>query len=185
MNRRWGSLLVVSGLGLFPIVMQSGVSAFKAQLTAKPNLQVRVQPRAVGDVEFLDSRGNTMKLSDMKGRHVLLNIWATWCPPCREEMPSLDKLKAILDKESDIAVMALSVDQVSFEQFQAFYDALELENLGLFRCDQQAVLSALAVGGLHTTILIDHQGLEVARLLGPTTWDAPEIVDNIRSIHKN
>ena len=177
MNKRWGGLLVLAGLALFPIVMQFGIASLKTYVSGNPHLQVRAKPRTIGDLEFSDSKGKRLALADLKGRHVLLNVWATWCPPCRKEMPSLDRLKPILERDSDISVVALSVDSAGFEQLQAFYDTYGLKNLGLFRGDEQTVMGALAIGGLPTTLLLDHQGQEVARLIGPTEWDAPDVIE--------
>jgi len=183
MKGRRSSLLILAGLAFSPIAMQSGITSLNTWVSGNPYLQVKKTPRAIGDLEFSDSKGNSIRLSNMKGRHVLLNVWATWCPPCRKEMPSLDRLKPILEKYTDITVIALSVDRVSFEQLQAFYDTYGLKNLELYRGDEQTVMSALAIGGLPTTLLLDHQGREVARLIGPTEWDAPDVITNLQAIH--
>lgn len=183
MDKRWVTLSILAGLVLFPIAMQSGIASLKTYVSGNPQLQPRKQPRTIGVLTFADSKGNPVKLGNMKGRHVLLNVWATWCPPCRKEMPALDRLKPILERDSDFTVIALSVDKAGFKQLQAFYDTYGLNNLGLFRGDEQSVLVALAVSGLPTTILLDHQGKETARLIGPTEWDAPDVVASLKSIH--
>ena len=183
MNKRWGSLLILAGLVLLPIALQSGIASLKTLVSVNPLLQERAKPRAIGDFKFSDSKGSPASLSGMKGRHVLLNVWATWCPPCRKEMPALDRLKSILEKDPHITVVALSVDVAGFEQLQAFYDTYGLKNLALYRGDEQTVMSALAINGLPTTLLLDHEGQEVARLIGPTEWDAPDVIANLRAIH--
>ena len=76
-----------------------------------------------------------------------------------------------------------SFDQAGFEQLQAFYDTYGLKNLALYRGDEQTVMGALAVNGLPTTLLLDHQGQEIARLIGPTEWDAPDVIANLETIH--
>ena len=78
--------------------------------------------------------------------------------------------------------MALSVDRAGFVQLQAFYNTYGISNLALYRGDQDAVFEALAVCGLPTTLLIDDRGQEVARLLGPTTWDAADVIESIKVI---
>lgn len=183
MNKRWRGLLILAGLALSPIGLQSGLTSLKTYVSGNSYLQVTKKPRAINDLEFSDSRGNSIRLSDMKGRHVLLNVWATWCPPCRKEMPALDRLKPILENDTDITVVALSVDRVSFEQLRAFYSTDGLKNLALYRGDEQTVMGALANGGLPTTLLLDHQGQEVARLIGPTEWDAPDVIASLKAIH--
>ena len=182
MIRRWRSVLILGGLALLPIVVQWGVSSIEAYRIGNAHLQLLEKPRPVGAFEFTDGKGRTLALSSMKGRYILLNVWATWCPPCRKELPSLDRPKPILERETDIAVMALSVDRAGFAQLQAFYDTYRVRNLALYRGDQDAVFEALAVYGLPTTLLIDDRGQEVARLTGPTAWDASDVIENIKAI---
>jgi thiol-disulfide isomerase/thioredoxin len=184
MNKRWWGLLVLAGFVMLPIAMQSGISSLKTYVSVNPYLEVRAHSRTIGSFEFSDREGNIVTLSEMKGRHILLNVWATWCPPCRKEMPSLDRLKPILERDTDITVMALSVDRAGFEQLQAFYNTYGLKNLALYRGDEQVVLGALAISGLPTTLLLDHEGQEVARLIGPTDWDATDVIDNLKAIHR-
>ena len=183
MDKRWVGLCLLAGLAVFPVVMQSAISTLRTMASANTKLVMRDTPRAIGAVTFTDSKGTAMTLADFKGRHVLLNIWATWCPPCRKEMPSLDRLKPILERDSDFTVVALSVDTAGFAQLQAFYDTYGLKNLGLYRGEQGAVLDFLQIGGLPTTLLLDHQGLEVGRLIGPTQWDAPDVIANLKALH--
>ena len=162
-KRRWGNLLILAGIVAFPIAMQWLTSSFNTYVSGNPHLQVRAQPRPIGAFAFSDRDGKTLSLADLRGRYVLLNVWATWCPPCREEMPSLDRAQPILEKVG-ITVVALSVDRAGFAQLQAFYNTYRIRNLALYRGDQDAVFEALAVYGLPTTLLIDDKGQEVARL---------------------
>lgn len=174
---------MLAGPGLSPIALQSGIASLKTFVSGSPLLQARTTPRAIGDLAFSDSKANPASLSGMKGRDVLLNVWAAWCPPCREEMPSLDRLKPILERDSDIAVLALSVVVAGFEQLQAFYDSNGLKNLALYRGGEQTVMSTLVISGLPTTLLLDHQGHEVARPIGPAGWDAPDVVARPKATH--
>ena len=183
MNKKWGSLLIFAGMALLPIALQSGIASLKTIVSGNPTLQVRKQPRVIANLEFVDRKGKPIVLSDFSGQHVLLNVWATWCPPCRKEMPALDRAKSILERDPHITVAALSVDVAGFEQLQAFYDTYGLKNLALYRGDEQAVMGALAISGLPTTLLLDHEGQEVARLIGPTEWDAPNVIANLKAIH--
>lgn len=136
-------------------------------------------PRPTTPFKFTDAIGRSETLAKFAGRNVLLNVWATWCPPCREELPSFDRLRAVLHKNLDIAVIAISVDDVSIEQLYAFYDTLGIKYLEIYRGAQDAVMSALAVRGLPTTIMLNAEGLEVARLVGPTKWDDPKVLDGV------
>lgn len=97
-------------------------------------------------------------------------------------MPSLDRLEAILGPQAEPEIVAISVDDVSFEQLQAFYSVLGIRNMNLFKGNQDEVLSSLRISGLPTTLLIDHAGKEMARLIGPTAWDAPDLVNQLKSL---
>jgi thiol-disulfide isomerase/thioredoxin len=182
MTRGWRNLLVLVALVLAPILLHAAATSIREVVVGNAQLQVHDRPRPLKTFEFKDGSGNNLTLADFRGRYLLLNVWATWCPPCRKEMPSLDRAKRILEKETDIAVMALSVDHAGFEQLQAFYDAHGLNSLALYRGDEQTVLRALAVGGLPTTLLLDREGREIARLIGPTTWDAPDVIASLKAI---
>jgi thiol-disulfide isomerase/thioredoxin len=130
---------------------------------------------------FEDAAGEAVELSRFRGRPILVNVWATWCRPCREEIPSLDRLQG-LARETGIDVIAISVDRVGRDQIKAFLSVAGVENLALYRGDPDAVLRAFAVVGLPTTLLLDAEGREVARLVGPTTWDAPAVVERLRAL---
>lgn len=184
MIRRWQTPLVLVGLAVLPVVVQWATSALEHYRFGNAYLQAWTEPRLIAGFEFQDRHGNTHSLSELRGRYVLLNVWATWCPPCRKEMPALDRLKPILERETDIEVVALSVDSADFPQLLAFYKTYGLKHLELYRGDESEVLAALAISGIPTTLLIDQNGLEIARLVGPTTWDAHDVVSSILTIHE-
>jgi thiol-disulfide isomerase/thioredoxin len=117
--------------------------------------------------------GETLDLSRWKGRVVLLNLWATWCAPCRKEMPDLSKLQAELGG-ADFEVVALSVDRKGFEASQAFLKEVGVTNLAGYIEPDAKSLAALQALGLPATILIDRKGKEAARLLGPADWASAE-----------
>lgn len=107
----------------------------------------------------MDGDGRDLTLADFEGRVVLLNIWATWCPPCREEMPTLDALQARLGG-SDFHVLPLSIDRAGLEPVRRFYRETGIRNLDLYIAEDTRAMLALAVVGLPTTILIDRIGRE-------------------------
>ncbi len=137
-------------------------------------------PRKLPEVSFTNGSGETMSLSDFRGKTVLLNLWATWCVPCREEMPTLDRLQAVLGGE-DFAVVALSLDQEGAAVVKDFYDELGLKHLDIYVDDRLSAPALLGVIGVPATLLIDGGGLEIGRKLGPAEWDSPEVVAQIRS----
>ena len=129
---------------------------------------------------FTDSAGKERSLADFKGKVVLLNLWATWCAPCREEMPSLDRLQKELGSDA-FEVVALAVDRTGADNVKKFLTDIKVENLGLYVDSTAKSGSALKAIGLPTTILVDKQGREIGRLPGPAAWDSAEAKDLIRT----
>jgi thiol-disulfide isomerase/thioredoxin len=136
-------------------------------------------PRELPEVPFTDGDGEPMTLSDFNGKTVLLNIWATWCVPCREEMPTLDRLQSKLGGP-DFEVVALSIDQEGPPVVKKFYRELGLENLRIYVDDRIRAPALLSVIGIPATLLIDSEGREIGRKLGPADWDSDEAVAEIR-----
>lgn len=138
-------------------------------------------PRALPDIVFQSGRGQTLGLEDFRGRWLLLNLWATWCAPCRAEMPTLDNLQAKLGG-SRFEVVALSLDHGGVDEVESFYRELGLQHLAIYVDPTTTTQRRLKVFGLPTTLLVDHQGLELGRLIGPAEWDSSEMVAFLRSM---
>ena len=137
------------------------------------------EPRPVPATRFQDASGRQLTLADFKGRVVLLNIWATWCSPCRKEMPTLDRLQAALGGPS-FEVVALSIDRDGVGLVRSFYDEIHVQSLAVYIDPSTEVMQTLSIIGVPTTMLIDASGREVWRRLGPETWDAPDMVAILR-----
>jgi thiol-disulfide isomerase/thioredoxin len=112
-------------------------------------------------------------LSSFKGRTVLLNLWATWCQPCREEMPALDRLQQALGSDK-FEVVALSLDRQGLDASRKFLDDVKASRLKLYTDVTTKQGLALKIVGMPTTILINKDGLEVGRLAGPAAWDSAD-----------
>ena len=136
------------------------------------------QPRAVPLFSFAAADGRKLTLADFHGRAVLLNLWATWCVPCRKEMPTLDRLQKRLGGPG-FEVVALSIDRLGLGAVAPFYRKLGLKSLGVYLDPGGAAPAALDLAGLPTSLLIDGEGREVARKIGPAEWDAPAMIDEI------
>lgn len=182
MSSRRASLAMLAGIVSFPFAFWKTREILAPYLTSAPLLQIHRTPIPVQPVSFAHSNGKQLGLSDFKGKHILVNVWATWCPPCRKEMPSLDRLQAKLGPRAEPEIVAISVDPVSFDQLRAFYSAIGISNMAIYRGDEQDILGALRIVGLPTTLLIDHDGQEIGRLTGPAAWDGPEIVAQISKL---
>ena len=159
--------LIVPGLLLF--------STPAAPQQAPPNFIIHPAPKQVPDIPFADEQGRALSLKEFRGKTVLLNIWATWCGPCRREMPTLDRLQARLGGER-FQVVALSIDRGGPSVIQKFYAETGVRNLALFVDASGRAGSDLGLVGLPGTLLINPEGREVARLIGPAEWDSPEMV---------
>jgi len=136
-------------------------------------------PKEITAFDFQDEFGKTRTLQDWKGKVVLLNLWATWCAPCREEMPSLDNLKKHFGHE-DFDVLAISMDRGGLAKPKKFYDEKRLKNLELYIDPTTKLMFKLKAIGLPATLLIDKNGREIGRLAGPAQWDSQRGLDLIR-----
>ncbi len=134
---------------------------------------IHPEPKALPDLSFQDGAGKALKLSDWKGRVVLLNLWATWCAPCRKEMPDLAKLEKQLGSDQ-FEVVAVSVDRKGAEASAAFLKETGVDNLKLYVEPSTKIVTDLQSAGLPATLLIDRQGRELGRILGPADWASPE-----------
>ncbi len=136
-------------------------------------------PQAVPDLRFVDAEGRESSLQVFQGQMVLLNVWATWCVPCREEMPALDRLQAKLGS-AEFKVVPLSIDRGGLEKVKGFYRELSLEALPIYVDETGKASQQLATIGIPTTLLIDQVGQELGRLVGPAEWDRPEMIALLR-----
>lgn len=150
-----------------------------AAAAAERDFGVVDPPKALPDVQFVDGEGRSRGLADFRGRVVLLNVWATWCVPCRKEMPTLDRLQETLGS-ADFQVVALSIDRKGLNVVHAFYNDVGIKHLAVHVDRSGKAARELGAVGLPTTLLIDRAGREIGRLVGPAEWDAPEMIAFIR-----
>ncbi len=140
-------------------------------------IQVQEKPKLVPDLAFTGADGSPRKLSDLRGKTVLLNLWATWCAPCRKEMPALDTLQASLGGK-DFEVVAINIDTRNPDKPKQFLSETKITNLAYYADPSAKVYQDLkGVGkafGMPTTLLIDAQGCELGYLAGPAEWASPD-----------
>jgi thiol-disulfide isomerase/thioredoxin len=137
------------------------------------NFVFKKAPEPLPEVSFVNASGETMTLASFKGRVVLLNLWATWCAPCRKEMPGLDTLQRELGSK-DFEVVALSVDRAGAAASQKFLDQIKAQSLKLYVDSSARAGTILRVPGLPSTLLLDREGREIGRLVGPAHWESEE-----------
>lgn len=136
-------------------------------------------PRALPQVKFENAQGKPLTLAGFRGKMVLLNLWATWCSPCREEMPSLDRLQAKLGGP-DFEVVALSIDHGGIPAVKKFFDEVGIRKLALYVDPSGQASSTLGAIGVPTTLLVDRAGRELWRVAGPVQWDKPGVINAVR-----
>ena len=158
---------------------QTGVSKELAK-GALAAFIVKPQRVPVADIAFQDGGGAEMRLGQWRGRVVLVNLWATWCAPCRKEMPALAELQKQLGSK-DFEVVAISIDRKGVAASAAFIAETGSQALKLYVEPSGKILDDLEALGLPATVLIDRQGNEIGRLLGPAEWASPEAFALIRA----
>jgi thiol-disulfide isomerase/thioredoxin len=136
-------------------------------------------PLKLPDLAFEDADGKARKLSDWRGRTVLVNLWATWCVPCRKEMPALDRLQIRLGSKN-FDVVAINIDTREPEKPRNFLKDARLNGLSYYSDNKAKVFQDLkSIGravGMPTSILVDGQGCEIATIAGPAEWDSEDAV---------
>lgn len=134
-------------------------------------------PRILPSLGFKGPDGKPLTLKDFAGKTVLLNLWATWCFPCREEMPALDRLENLMGNNG-FEVVAVNIDTGSDEKPKAFLSETGIKHLKAYRDDTMGIFNALKkeglAVGLPVTLLVDGKGCVMGSMNGPAAWDGPE-----------
>ncbi|MCR6733091.1 MAG: TlpA family protein disulfide reductase [Afipia sp.] len=147
-------------------------------------LTMATSPLRVPDLAFDDADGKPRKLSEWRGKTVLVNLWATWCVPCRKEMPALDDLQGKLGGPG-FEVVAINIDTRDLDKPKTFLKEASLTRLGYFADPKAKVFQELkAVGralGMPTSILVDGAGCEIATIAGPAEWASDDAVKLIKA----
>jgi len=150
-------------------------------------LTMATTPLRLPDLAFEDADGKPKKLSDWRGRTVLVNLWATWCVPCRKEMPALDSLQTKLGGP-DFEVVAVNIDTRDPDKPKNFLKEAHLTRLGYFTDQKAKVFQDLkSIGralGMPTSVLVDGQGCEIATIAGPADWASDDAVKLISAALK-
>ena len=132
-------------------------------------LALHAAPAPLPEAVLLDADDNPKSMADYHGKWVVLNFWATWCAPCRHEMPSLDRLQAAMP---DIAVVPVATGRNAVPGIQKFYAEAGITNLPVLRDPKSDLARSASVMALPVTLILNPQGQEVARLIGDAEWDS-------------
>jgi thiol-disulfide isomerase/thioredoxin len=177
----WGLVLLaiplIVGISYHYARVEESVCARAAR--AFPAFEAATPPRPAPRAGLAKADGGTATLADFRGGGLVVNFWATWCPPCVREMPSLDRLRAAL-RGDGIEVLAVSEDRGGAETVRAFYRENGIVHLPVLVDPGMAMAREARIPGLPATLLIDADGNEVGRVMGAAEWDAPEALALVR-----
>ena len=144
------------------------------------NIVVNKELKTYDNIEFLDSKEKVIRLSDYKGNLVMLNFWATWCAPCKEEMPSLDALK-VNPNLNNLEIFPINIGKDNLKKSNIFFEDLNIKNLDIYFDNPLTLAKDLALRGVPTTILFNKEGKEFARIIGSIDFNEEEFLDWISS----
>jgi len=151
-------------------------NSFANEVLDIKNLVIHKELKKYDSLTFLNAQKDQLNLDDYKGNLILLNFWATWCLPCKEEMPSLDLLQE--NKNFDnLKIFPVNVGQENFEKISNFFDDLKIENLKIYFDSPITLAKKLGLRGIPTTILVNKDGLEFARIVGSINFNDKKFVD--------
>ncbi len=168
-----GALVMYTGLALGANAAFADTSDLLALRTGDmKKLVVHETPKATTDAPFmLEDDGGKATLADYRGKYVLVNFWATWCAPCRKEMPQINALQKEFGGD-DFEVLTIASGRNSPTGIKRFFAEAGIDSLPRHQDPKQAMSAQMGIFGLPITVIIDPEGREIARLRGDATWDS-------------
>ena len=144
------------------------------------NLVINKKLKKINDLTFLDAQNNKVNLDNYRGKLILINFWATWCAPCKEEMPSLDLLQNN-KKLKSLQIFPINVGQDKIEKAEKFFEDLKIKNLSIYFDKNIILTKKFALRGIPTSILINKEGEEFARIIGSINFNDNKFIDWLSS----
>mgnify|MGYP003682649999 FL=1 len=145
-------------------------NSFATEIFDLKNIVINDKPKKYDSLTFLDAKNNQIDLENYKGNLILLNFWATWCAPCKEEMPSLDSL-LIHESLNNLIIFPINIGQDSLKKTSDFFDDLKIKNLKPYFDSPATLAKKFGLRGIPTSILFSKDGLEVARIIGSIDFE--------------
>ena len=144
------------------------------------NLILIKNPKIYKDVIFKDINQKNVDLEDFKGKLLILNFWATWCAPCKEEMPSLDNLQTNIDL-NNLKIFSINIGQENLTKSELFFKKLNIENLDIYLDPPITLAKKFSLRGVPTTIFFNKEGKEFARVIGSTDFNNKDFINWLKS----
>ena len=158
------------------IYLLSSCFAYSIDLPDIKNIIIHKEKKKINKVEFFNSESKKVSLNQFNSNLVIINFWATWCAPCKKEMPSLDKLKT-LNEFKNINIIPINIGGDSYKKSKDFFDEIKIKNLDIFTGSGPEFSQLFKLRGLPTTILIDRNGFEVGRIVGYIDFNDQSLID--------
>ena len=152
------------------------LSSFLLEASEIKNLIIYEEPKKYDNLSFLDDKNNELKLNSFKGNVILLNFWATWCAPCKEEMPSLDLLQKN-NELNNLKIFPINIGKDNVNKASSFFNDLKIRNLNLYFDNPETLAKKLSLRGIPTTILLNKKGDEFARIVGSIDFSDQKFLD--------
>ena len=154
----------------------STVISYSTEQPNFKNLIVYNETKKLKNIEFKNNFNEIIKLNDYKGKLIILNFWATWCAPCREEMPYLDTLQSI-DKLENLKIFPINVGKEKIEKAEKFFLELKIKNLDVYFEDNMKLPNLFSLRGLPTSVIINKNGEEFARIMGVVDFTDEKFIE--------
>ena len=151
-------------------------NVFADEAIGLKNIVIHKDLKKYDSLVFLDQNNNQLNLEDFTGKLILLNFWATWCAPCKEEMPSLDKLQ-INENLNNLKIFPINVGNDSTEKSEKFFESLEIKNLKLYFDNPFTLAKKLSLRGIPTSVLLNKEGNEFARIIGSINFEDKKFIE--------
>jgi len=151
-------------------------NAFANEIPNIKNLVVNKEFKTYENITFLNSKGKLIKLSDYKSNLVILNFWATWCAPCKDEMPSLDALK-MNSSLSNLKIFPINVGKENVKKSKKFFEDLNIKNLDIYFDNNSTLAKNFSLRGIPTSLLFNKEGEEFARIIGSIDFSEKEFLN--------
>ena len=161
---------------VFFIYLISSSGSYSIERPDIKNLIIHNEKKKIEKAEFYNSKNEKVNLNDYKSNIVIINFWATWCAPCKEEMPHLNQLKS-KSKFKDIEIIPINIADEELKKSKEFFEELNINNLEIFYGSSLELAKEFKLRGIPTTIIIDKEGYEFARIIGFIDFENKSFLD--------